>query len=701
MFTRRRSRAFLLEAVDRGTEFVEVLKTVYPKATTLHEKDFDWLFDCPQTEQFLEWFCNTVGEENVLNPTELETYGKLVISGKPILEGEALEEVLRTCGQSSQLNSELQEDEALPLELLEQEMQMLKNQRACRIMRCNKLQIRVASLKQKLCHLADKKERTNRELKKVHLKLELENFQSNDILSEACQITEKLAHWHKEPGYEQLTLSRDLGHYLETEEIFTKAFLRFFPKVVTSIINDMETDQTTFAKKGQRDITERLTSDSTVKLAQQLQLEDKSLVYADNPNDHKITLEVLKNQIHYQEQLPSKNKPEFKQKDLLEKIDQPKADNFKTKGLPIQDFCQKGLKTQTETGQTEHLKDKNMGRYREELGHMELTYMWSKTVVVMTTARIKGISSTLQWAGEVLKVTKENKVKEEKCELSFRVANCQEQLCSLQSEINGKTQLLVPLLQGIARLLRLPIINGELDQEAMRLEYLECVQEEAVGQILGQLSHFELLRLLLKLKKKNLQWIGTKLEGLMTALKESQSKLEEWQSCFEDSRFSIKQCPRTLIDPSDLTTLRLWELLDKHSQEKQLFRAYEILASRGSRLCQELRMLQVQLATPFPQFLKLESENKALYCLIYGDSNQLILHAQELSEPLEQLSITQAKLYQMLMDTLTDLKAKRKSMQSHFQKTERNLYIHFFSNPDHLKKLVQKAEKQTLVSSCV
>ncbi|XP_025023170.1 HAUS augmin-like complex subunit 3 [Python bivittatus] len=701
MFTRRRSRAFLLEAVDRGTEFVEVLKTVYPKATTLHEKDFDWLFDCPQTEQFLEWFCNTVGEENVLNPTELETYEKLIISGKPILEGEALEEVLRTCSQSSQLNSELQENEALPLELLEQEMQMLKNQCACRIMRCNKLQIRVASLKQKLCHLTDKKERSNRELKKVHLKLELENFQSNDILSEAGQITEKLAHWHKEPGYEQLTLSRDLGHYLETEENFTKAFLRFFPKVVASIINDMETDQTTFAKKEQRDITEQLSSESIAKLVQQLQLEDKSLVYVDNSDDHKITLEVLKNQILYQEQLPSKNKSDFKQKELLEKIDQPKADNFKTEGLPIQDFCQKGLKTQTESGQIEHLKDKNMGRYREELGHMELTYMWSKTVIVMTTARIKGISSTLQWAGKVLKVTKENKVKEEKCELSFRVANCQEQLCTLQSEVNGKTQLLVPLLQGIARLLRLPIINGELDLEAMRLEYLECIQEEALGQILGQLSHFELLRLLLMLKKKNLQWIGTKLEGLMNVLKKSQSKLEEWQSCFEDSRFSIKQCPRTLIDPSDLTTLRLWEMLDKHSQEKQLFRSYETLASRSSRLCQELRMLQVQLATPFPQFLKLESENKALYCLIYGDSNQLMLHAQELSEPLEQLSITQAKLYQMLMDTLTDLKAKRKAMQSHFQKTERNLYIHFFNNPDHLKKLVQKAEKQTLVSSCV
>ncbi|KAM3845012.1 HAUS augmin-like complex subunit 3 [Vipera latastei] len=689
MFARRRSRAFLMEAIDRGTEFVEVLKTIYPKATTLHEKDFDWLFDCPETEQFLEWFCNTVGEENVLNPTELETYEKLVISGKPILEDEALEEVLRTCSQSFQLNRELQENETLPLELLEQEIQMLKNQYACRIMRCNKLQIYVASLKQKLCHLADKKERLNRELEKVHLKVQLENFQSNDILSEVCQITEKLAHWHKEPGNEQLTLSRDLEHYMEIEENFTKAFLRLFPNVVTSI-SDMEIDQTAFEKKWQRDITEQLTSESIAKLAKQLQLEDKGSDYTDNPDNHKITI--------HQEQLPSKNKPEFKQKDLLEKIDQPKVDYFNTEGLPIQDFFQKELKTQTEIGQTKHLK--NMGNYREELGHMELTYMWSETITATTTARIKGLSSTLQWAEKVLKVTKENKVKEEKSELSFHVTRCQEQLCILQTEVKGNTQLLVSLLQGIVRLFRLPIINGELDLEDMRLEYLECVEEEAIDQVLGQLSHFEVLRLLLMLKKKNLQWVGNKLEGLMTVLKESESQLQECQSCFEDSRFSIKQCPRILIDPSDLTTLRLWEMLDKHNKEKQLFRSYETLASRGSRLCQELRMLQIQLATPFPQFLKLESENKALYCLIYGDSNQLMLHAQGLSEPLEQLSVTQAKIYQILMDTLTDLKAKHKSLQSHFKKTERNLYRYFFSNPDHLKKMVEKVEKQALVSSC-
>lgn len=69
-------------------------------------------------------------------------------------------------------------------------------------------------------------------------------------------------------------------------------------------------------------------------------------------------------------------------------------------------------------------------------------------------------------------------------------------------------------------------------------------------------------------------------------------------------------------------------MLDRHGQEKQLFRSYETLAGWGSRLCQELKMLQVQLVAPLSQLPKLESDHEILYSKMYGDSNQLMLHAQ-------------------------------------------------------------------------
>ncbi|XP_061473924.1 ubiquitin carboxyl-terminal hydrolase BAP1 isoform X3 [Rhineura floridana] len=705
MFMRRRSRVFLLDTINRGSEFVETLKVIYPKADGLHEKDFDWLFDCPQTEQFLEWFCNTVGEENVLNSTELETYEKLVISKKPVLEGEALEQVLKTCRQSSQLKCAMQQNDALPIESLEQEMKILKSQCTCRIKRRNKLQIRVACLKQELCHSAEQKETASRELKQAHLQLELENCQSNDVLSQACKKAKELVQWHRDPTHERQKASMataDLGHFLELEEKVNKSLLGFFPKVMPDVTNDVQVDKTVLVKKGQADSWEELNVGAIERLGWKVLLESKCIICNKDSEGDKIASGILKSQILFKEQPASKNEPEFTCKALPQEKDQLKTENSRNEELAVQSCCQGGLKIQKEAAQMKHPKGDNLDSHQEDLGRMEIAYMCIQTEVVMASAEIKGISSTLQWAGKALKAAKENKVEVEKGGLCLRIATCQEQMCILQSEVGqAKTQKLVPLLQGSARLLRLPVVCGELDLEDMRLSRLELMQEQAAGQMLGLLSHLDLLWLLLMLKEKNLQQMKTELEGMVAILNESHAKLQEWQSCFEDSRFLIKQCPRTLIDPSDFTTLRLWEMLDKHSQEKQLFRAYEALAGRGSRLCQELRMLKVQLTTPHSQLPKLESDNEALHCLMYGDSNQLMLHAQEVSDPLKQLCTTQGKLYQMLMDILSDMKVKHNCLQSHFQQTERSLYMYFFNKPDQLKELVQEAEKQTLAFSHV
>uniref|UniRef100_A0A8C3TAH5 HAUS augmin-like complex subunit 3 N-terminal domain-containing protein n=1 Tax=Chelydra serpentina TaxID=8475 RepID=A0A8C3TAH5_CHESE len=554
-----------------GTEFVETLKTVYPKADALHEKDFDWLFDCPKTEQFLEWFCNTVGEENVLSPGEVEAYQTLLSSGKPILEGEALEQVLQTCRQCPQLKGAMSEDEALPLEALEREAQALHSHSACQLRRRNKLQIHAASLKQELCHLADKERKVGRVLRKAQLDLEMENSQTNSVLSQVCKAANQLAEWYREAGNGRLLVlmsEADLGHYVELEELATRALVAFIQKALPG---------TTQA---------------------------------------------------------------------------PDAEGA---GLP-------GVKKQGSP----------QANYQEELERMALAYICSQKELIITSAEVEGIWAGLQWAERALKSSKENKT---------------------------QTQRLVPLLQATARLLHLPVLHAELDGEAVHLGYTTLKQEEAAGQLMAQHSRLELLGLQLKLEKKQQQQVGTCLEEIVAALQEASANLQRRLACFEDSSLYIKICPRTLIDPSDVTTIRLWEMLEKQGQEKQLFRTYETLASRGSRLRQEQRMLEVQLAVSPAQLPMLESDNEMLYKIIYSDSNQLLLNAQELAEPMEQLYTTHAKLYQMLMDLLSDLKAKRKSLQTHFQRTERNLYVHFFHDANRLREVVQQLEKQALAFS--
>ncbi|XP_060095982.1 HAUS augmin-like complex subunit 3 [Heteronotia binoei] len=702
MFTRRRSRAFLLDTINRGAEFVETLKMIYPMADDLHEKDFDWLFDCSQAEQFLEWFCNTLGEENVLDPAEVEAYEQLLISEKPVLEDDALAQVLKACHQSSQLKCVMQENEVLPLETMEQEMRMLKNQHACQIKRHSKLQIRTASLKQELCHLAEKKEKASKELKKAHLELQLTNFQSNEILIQTGKAAKELVRMYQEPGHEPLKASlatADLGHYLKVEETFTKALLGFIPKLLPDANNDMEADKSMLAENGQKGYKDQLRKENVAGLVQKVWQENKSVPHDKDCENHEMVIGVLKSPVIYQGKMTTQDKSKLDLKALLKDMDHVKMDDVRNETLAVQHRCQRKL-TWAVPDQMENLNNNHLGNHQEELGCMKLAYMCSQRSLVIASAEIKGIWACLQWANKTLKVSKEKKIEEEQPKLHVHIAACQEQLHILQSEVDRiETQHLVPLLHGSARLLRLPVLCGELVLEAITLRHTESIQEEAIGQMMGQLTHLELLRLFLMVEKKDLHLTGTKLEEMATILNEFQAKLQERQSCFADSQFSIKQCPRTLIDPSDLTTLRLWEMLDKHGQEKQLFHAYETLAGQGSRLCQELRMLHVQLATPLSHLPKLESDNEVLHCMMHGDSKQLALHAQEIVEPLEKLSTTQAKLYQMLMETLSDLKAKRKSLQSHFQQTERRLYVLFFNNPDQLKEMVEHLENQALAFS--
>uniref|UniRef100_A0A7M4G3L4 HAUS augmin-like complex subunit 3 N-terminal domain-containing protein n=1 Tax=Crocodylus porosus TaxID=8502 RepID=A0A7M4G3L4_CROPO len=573
-----------------GAEFVETLKTIYPKADILHEKDFDWLFDCPKTETFLEWFCNTVGEENVLSPTEVAAYQKLLSSGKPILEGKALDQVLQTCHQSPQLIGMMPEEEGPSLEDLKHETQALQSYNARQLQRRNKLQIRAASVKQELCHLEEEEEKAVWKLRKAQLDLEVENSQTNIALNQACKTAKQLVEWHSEAGKGRLQVlmsAADLSHYMETEKLATGALEGFIQKVLCQNVVEM-------VIKADQMILEKTGSPNTI---------------------------------------------------LLE----------------------------------------NLGSHREELGRLKLVYICSQRQLITTLAEMDGICTGLQWA----RTKKENWVG-------------LEQLQTIHSEIDQtQANKLMPLLQAGTHFFCLPILSGELNVEAVHLGYIASRQKEVAVQLIDQHSRLELLELQLMLEERQLHKVGMLLEEMVATLQEDS---DQWQL---PSLLSLA-----------FPSFRLWEMLEKYGHERQLFRTYETLAGRGSRLCQEARMLEVQLAVGVPktEHSTLDVMDYHIWILIlhpmdyrgqhrfgWGTFFSLLLlqfcstfpiFLQELSELKEQLSTSEAKLYQMLMDLLSDLKAKRKSLRSHFQQTERDLYVHFFSNVNHLQEVVQELEEQ-------
>ncbi|NWW82016.1 HAUS3 protein, partial [Climacteris rufus] len=130
-----------------GEDFVETLKKIgYPEADELNGEDFDWMFESSEDKSFLEWFCENVNEQHVVSEKELQDFDKLLECGKPVLEGNALDEVLKTLEPVGSKNSN-QEARAEEEELkkLEDELQTLQKFKNLQIHRHNELQLLVAA----------------------------------------------------------------------------------------------------------------------------------------------------------------------------------------------------------------------------------------------------------------------------------------------------------------------------------------------------------------------------------------------------------------------------------------------------------------------------------------------------------------------------------------------------------------------------
>ncbi|NXJ50181.1 HAUS3 protein, partial [Spizaetus tyrannus] len=606
--------------VNRGAEFVATLRLVYPHADTLCEKDFEWLFDCPQTKQFLEWFCSTVGEENVLSPAEVEAYDALLAAGKPILEGDALEQALQMCHQVPQLPSTIPDDEGLSLEALQQELQELKDYRDRQLWRHSKLQVWAANLQRELRCLEEEEKVVKQDLRKAQMDLEVEAFQTRAVLSQISKAAKQLAEWHGDVGKGRLPAllcEMDLGPYMELEQRATNMFESFIQQVLPGSV------QAPDAQGKKRDSSQEAT----------------------------------------------------------ERMDAEQTTMPKSLG----------------TDGDELLEDRD--HYWKELSRMERAHICAQREVIVMSAKVEGNCAVLEWAQRTLEALKENQHVVE-AELRSQAAALQKQLHALRCDIAQiLAHRLPPLLKAEACLSRLPILQRQLSLEAAHLQYVARRQEEAAAWLASQHSRLDLLELQLKWERKELDQKASELREMKTAMREAQTRLQEQQNYFKDASSSQKGCPRIWIDPKDLSAVRLWEMLVGQDWEEQLFHSYEAIAAHCSQLVQDQRVLEAQLAAPMSQLPALESSTEVLYRLLYNSSNQLQLSSPEITDLMQQLITMQDNLYQKLADLLSDLKVKRRSLESPILQTERNLYVYFYCNEDWLREVVEELEKQVWASS--
>lgn len=221
--------------MNSGNQFVETLKKVgYPKAAQLNGEDFDWLFETVEDKSFLEWFCGNVNEQHVLTEKELQAFDALLKSGKPILEEEALDEVLKTCKTFDSKSSSMDEGE---LQKLEEEFQALQKIKNLKIHRRNKLQMMTSTNSHMSLKLNDKAEDAAKILKEGQGIFTAINTKINNELHSLTEGVKKLTFFFTFSDSEQglgphpVFLSQlALDKYLCQEEKSTAALTSYTKK---------------------------------------------------------------------------------------------------------------------------------------------------------------------------------------------------------------------------------------------------------------------------------------------------------------------------------------------------------------------------------------------------------------------------------------------------------------------------------------
>uniref|UniRef100_A0A8C5LT93 HAUS augmin like complex subunit 3 n=1 Tax=Leptobrachium leishanense TaxID=445787 RepID=A0A8C5LT93_9ANUR len=186
----RGSRILWSITMDRGGQLVQTLqKAGYPKAPQLDGEDFDWLFDTTDAKSFLDWFCGTVSEHNVISDEKLQAFNELKESGKAVLDEKAVREVLKTCETA---NSKMAAMEEVAIEKLEEEVEALKKLRNLRIRRRNKLQMIASANNNLTLKMGNLEEADAKKLRETVRALEATNKNFNRELGAIVQSAQAL-----------------------------------------------------------------------------------------------------------------------------------------------------------------------------------------------------------------------------------------------------------------------------------------------------------------------------------------------------------------------------------------------------------------------------------------------------------------------------------------------------------------------------
>ncbi|NXT90059.1 HAUS3 protein, partial [Anhinga rufa] len=590
-----------------GNDFVETLKKIgYPKADELNGDDFDWLFESLEDKSFLEWFCGNVNKQHVVSEKELQDFDSLLESGKPILEGNALDEVLKTLKPMDSKKREEEEEEEL--KKLEDELQTLQKLKTLQIHRHNKLQMMVAANSHMLQTLKSKEKEAHKDLKEGLEVFTAANNRLNNELLSLTSAAKKLASFFTASDSDQGSAQHpvffsqlSLDKYLSQEEQSTAAL-------------------TSYIKAG------------------------------------------------------------FCQ-GMAEGVENSHEDSFHLVDISKQVTCDETNEVCEES---------------QELARLQTAYICAQHQLIQMQAKEEGMNSAIKCAESMLRSLKNEDIGKQE-NLNAKISSLNDEISAIKQEITQiSNEELLPLLKENAQLLSAPVVKGYLDHQIAQLDSYASRQDEICKHLIRQKASFELIELAYEMELKKHKAVCCQLENLVESLKQSSTELQQRLQVMTEQKEHAK--PRNTISSKDGFSCRLYQLLEGENKNQQLFRTYKSLEQMARKLKQDCATVQDQLAASSQEqsllFSKLKSDVDTLHEALYHGGNKVQLSSQELTEQFHQLKADLSKLNQLLMDLIADVKSKRNILESNkLHQMERNLYVYFFKDEDHLKEMVEKLEQ--------
>ncbi|NXI43789.1 HAUS3 protein, partial [Galbula dea] len=594
-----------------GKDFVATLKKIgYPKADALHGEDFDWLFESLEDKSFLEWFCGNVSEQHVVSEKELQDFDNLLGAGKPILEGNTLDEVLKTLKpMDSKSRSQEEEGEEEELKKLEDELQTLQRLKKLQIHRHNKLQVMVSAKSCMLQTLKSREEEAQKDWKEGLQVLTAANNKLNNELLSLIEAAKKFASFFtasdSEQGsglhpvfFSQLSLDR----FLSQEEESTAAFTSYLKKHFYQGMSE----------------------------------------HAENPHEGSFQLADLGKQVPCDE---------------------------------TTEVCDEG----------------------QEIVRLQTAYICAQHQLIQMQAKEESMNSAIKCATSMLRSLSNKDIRKQE-NLSARIACLNDEIATMKQELTRiNNEELLPLLKANAQLVCTPVVKGYLARQIARQDSYASRQDEVCRHLVRQRASFELIELAYEMELKKHKEICCQLENLVESLKRSSNELQQRLQVITEQAERAK--PRNTISSQDGFTCRLYQLLEGDNQKQQLFKTYESLEQMAGKLKQDCAAAQDQLAASSREqsllLSRLETDVNSLHDALYCGGHQIQLSSRELTEQFRQLEDDINKLNQLFMDLIADVKFKRNFLESNkLHQMERDLYVYFFKDENHLKEMVEKLEQQ-------